>query len=56
MGQQELYSCLCKKCYIKIFKPSKKDIKKMVMTEYKDQCDSCKREDFIVDYVEDYND
>ena len=36
MSQQELYSSLCKKCYIKIFKPSKKDIKKMVMTEYKD--------------------
>ena len=33
MGQQDMYENLCKKCYIKIMKPTKKEIKKIVMSE-----------------------
>ena len=52
MGQYDIYENLCKKCYIKIQNPSKKDIKKMVMSEEKYQCDSCHRNDVIVEYIE----
>ena len=53
MGQQECYLNLCKKCYIKIFKPTKKEIKKMVMSDEQYQCDACHKTDYIVEYVED---
>lgn len=53
MGQQDMYENLCKKCYIKIFKPTKKEISKMVMSEEKEQCNCCHRNDFIVEYLED---
>lgn len=52
MSQQELCTDLCKKCFIKKFKPSKKEISKIVLTEYKMECSCCHREDYIVD--EDY--
>ena len=53
MSQQDLYENLCKKCYIKIMKPTKKEIKKMVMSDDKYQCDCCHKTDFIVEYLED---
>lgn len=53
MSQQDMYESLCKKCYIRIMKPTKKEIKKMVMSDEKYQCDCCHKTDYIVDYVED---
>lgn len=53
MSQQEIYENLCKKCYIRIMKPTKKEIKKMVMSEYECQCDCCNKTGLIVEYVED---
>lgn len=52
MSQQELYSDLCKKCYIKTQKPTKNEIKKLVMSEEKYQCNCCGKTEFIVEYVE----
>ena len=52
MSQQELYEDLCKKCYIKLNKPTKNEIKKLVMSEEKYQCNCCHKTDFIVEYVE----
>lgn len=53
MSQQDLYENLCKKCYIRIMKPTKKEIKKMVMSEEDYQCDCCHKTGPIVEYVED---
>ena len=53
MSQQDIYDNLCKKCYIKVIRPTKKEIKKMVMSEEKYQCDCCHKTDYIVEYVED---
>lgn len=53
MSQQDLYENLCKKCYIRIMKPTKKEIKKMVMSEDEYQCDCCHKITLIVEYVED---
>lgn len=52
-GKQDMYTDLCKKCYVKIYKPTKKEISKIVLTDYKEKCDCCHRTDFLVDYVED---
>ena len=48
-----MYESLCKKCYIRIMKPTKKEIKKMVMSDDEYQCDCCNKTDYIVEYVED---
>nr|DAH39592.1 MAG TPA: cytochrome C6 [Caudoviricetes sp.] len=53
MSKQDMYTDLCKKCYVKIYKPTKKEISKIVLTDYKEKCDCCHRTDFLVDYVED---
>ena len=54
MSQQDyLNQQLCRKCYIKFCKPSKADIKRMVMTEYTGKCDKCGRVSQLVDYIED---
>ena len=53
MSQQDMYESLCKKCYIRIMKPTKKEIKKMVMSDDEYQCDCCNKTDYIVEYVED---
>lgn len=53
MGQHDMYENLCRKCYIKIMKPTKKEIKKMVMSEEEYECDCCHKTDYIVEYVED---
>ena len=51
MSYEETNCNLCKACYVKIKKPSKKAIKKMVMTTYKDQCENCKCVDRLVEYI-----
>ena len=54
MSQQDYFEqILCRKCFIKLCKPSKKEIKKMVMSEEQYQCDCCHKTDFIVEYLED---
>ena len=53
MGQQDMFENLCKKCYIRIMKPTKKEIKKMIMSEEEYECDCCHKTDYIVEYVED---
>lgn len=53
MSQQDVYESLCKKCYIRINKPTKKEIKKMVMSEEEYACDCCHKKCSIVEYVED---
>ena len=53
MSQQEMYENLCKKCYIRIMKPTKKEIKKMVMSDENYTCDCCGKYDCIVEYIED---
>ena len=53
MSQQDMYESLCKKCYIRIMKPTKKEIKKMVMSDEEYQCECCNKTDYIVEYVED---
>lgn len=45
-------TCLCRKCFIKICKPTKNEIKHIILTEYKDKCEKCGRTDYIVDYIE----
>ena len=53
MSQQDMYELLCKKCYIRIMKPTKKEIKKIVMSEEEYSCDCCHKTNYIVEYVED---
>lgn len=50
---KEAYSDLCKACYIRIMKSSKKEIKKIVMTPYETECECCHKTKQVVDYVED---
>ena len=52
MGQQDMYENLCKKCYIKINKPTKSEIKKLVMSEEQYECNCCHKTVSIVEYVE----
>jgi hypothetical protein len=52
MSQQEIYDNLCKKCYIKVMRPTKKEIKKIVMSEEEYTCDCCHKICSIVEYVE----
>lgn len=56
MSKQDMYENMCKKCYIKLNKPTKKEISKIVLTEYKEECSCCHRTDYVVDYLEDYYD
>ena len=53
MGQQDMYENLCRRCYIRIIKPTKREIKKIVMSEEEYQCDACHKMDCIIEYVED---
>lgn len=52
MSQQDMYNDLCKKCYIKIYKPTKNEIKKLVMSEENYECNCCHKNGSIVEYVE----
>lgn len=56
MGYQETDCYLCKACYIKLRKPSKKSIKKMILTTYEEQCENCKKISRLVDYIWDEED
>ena len=49
----EVNEDLCKKCFIKIAKPSNKEIKHIVLTDYNATCDNCGRKGPIVDYIND---
>lgn len=51
MGYREAEFSLCKQCWARLKKPSKKEIKKMELTSYKDMCAECKRMDRIVEYI-----
>ena len=51
MSYHETDCNLCKQCYVKIKKPSKRNMKKMGFTMYKDQCESCGIMDRLVDYI-----
>lgn len=53
MSQQDMYESLCKKCYIRIMKPTKKEIKKMIMSDEPYHCDCCGKIEYVVEYVED---
>ena len=52
MSQQDMFENLCKKCYIRIMKPTKKEIKKIVLSDEEYQCDCCHKTGPIVEYVE----
>lgn len=39
---------LCRKCYIRKYKLSKKNIDKMIMSNWKEECDCCHKIDKIV--------
>ena len=54
MGKQDyLDQQLCRKCFIKHLKPTKKEIKKLVMSEEEYQCDCCHKTAQVVEYLED---
>lgn len=51
MGYSEVDCCLCKQCYVQLRKPSKKEVKKMILTTYKDRCENCHKVDRLVEYM-----
>ena len=54
MSQKDyLEQILCRKCFIKHCKPTKKEIEKMVMSEDQYECDCCGKLSYTVEYVED---
>lgn len=55
MSYQETDCNLCKKCYVKLKRPSKRNMKKMGFTNYKDKCENCGTIDRLVDYIWDDN-
>lgn len=55
MKEVDFSRCLCRKCFIRLYKPSRKEIKNIVMSFDKETCEYCGRMDFVVDdIVEDY--
>lgn len=50
--QDYLENNLCKKCFIKHCKPTKKEIKQIVMSDEQYECDYCHKNDYIVEYLE----
>lgn len=38
----------CRKCYIRKYKPSKKNIERIVLSHWKEECDNCHKIDKIV--------
>lgn len=46
------YENLCKKCYMKKHKLSKKNIDRIVFTPYAEECDKCHQITTLVDYIE----
>lgn len=49
---ESMYENLCKRCFIKLAKPTKKEIKQIVLTEYDERCACCGKFTQVVDYVE----
>ena len=45
------YENLCKKCYLKKHKLSKKNINRIVFTSYMEECDCCHKIDKLVEYI-----
>ena len=43
---------LCKKCFMKKHKLSRKSIDRIVFTPYMEECDSCHQITALVDYIE----
>lgn len=50
------YENLCKKCYLKKHKLSKKHINHMVFTPYMEVCDCCGKIEKLVEYIEEEED
>ena len=42
---------LCKTCWTRLYRPSKRTIKKSVLTTYEDMCSECGRLNRLVEYV-----
>ena len=51
MSYHETDFNLCKKCWVQLKKPSKRNMKKMGLTTYKDECANCRSVDRLVDYL-----
>lgn len=51
MAYRETDCELCKACYVKLRRPSKKEQKKMELTSYKGMCEKCARMERLVEYV-----
>ena len=49
----EMNHDLCKNCFIKLVKPTKKEIKRIVLTEYRCTCENCGRIGPVVDGIAD---
>ena len=47
----KINATLCKNCYIKLVQPTKKEIKRMVFTDYEDCCCNCGKFTYMVDYI-----
>ena len=51
MSYHETDFNLCKKCWVQLKKPSKRNMKKMGLTSYKDECENCGSLNRLVDYI-----
>lgn len=51
MGYQEAAFSLCKQCYATLHKPSKKALKKLILTTYEDRCENCGKIGRVVEYT-----
>lgn len=49
----ELFTNLCRKCFINTHRLNKKEVEKIVLSDEKCKCDKCGRMNFCVDYLED---
>ena len=56
MSYHETDCNLCKACYVKIKKPSKRNMKKMGLTSYKEACENCGSLDRLVEFMWDDDD
>ena len=48
---QEADFDLCKQCYVKLMKPPKKTVKKIILTMYQAQCKECGKQTRLVEYT-----
>ena len=46
------YGCLCRKCFLKKHKLSKKNLDRIVYTPYVEACEECGKIEKLVDYIE----